>query len=85
MIFIPSPNVAEDHQTKNAMALVNKGAAALLPDAEAEAKFFDEVSALVADDDKKKGFRRQYFSARCEKFSRSDCKGDCANGQVKFE
>jgi UDP-N-acetylglucosamine--N-acetylmuramyl-(pentapeptide) pyrophosphoryl-undecaprenol N-acetylglucosamine transferase len=56
VIFIPSPNVAEDHQTKNAMALVNKDAAALLPDAEAEAKFFDEVSALVADEDKKKAF-----------------------------
>ena len=55
-IFIPSPNVAEDHQTKNAMALVNKDAAALLTDAEAEAKFFDVVSALVADDDKKKAF-----------------------------
>jgi UDP-N-acetylglucosamine--N-acetylmuramyl-(pentapeptide) pyrophosphoryl-undecaprenol N-acetylglucosamine transferase len=56
VIFIPSPNVAEDHQTKNAMALVEKDAAVLLPDAQAEAKFFDEVSALLSDDAKKKAF-----------------------------
>jgi UDP-N-acetylglucosamine--N-acetylmuramyl-(pentapeptide) pyrophosphoryl-undecaprenol N-acetylglucosamine transferase len=35
-ILVPSPNVAEDHQTKNAMALVDKGAAILVPDKEAE-------------------------------------------------
>lgn len=34
-IFVPSPNVAEDHQTHNAMALVDKGAALMVPDASA--------------------------------------------------
>ena len=34
-IFVPSPNVAEDHQTKNAMALVERGAAEIVRDAEA--------------------------------------------------
>lgn len=34
-IFVPSPNVAEDHQTKNAMALVNHEAALMVPDSEA--------------------------------------------------
>jgi UDP-N-acetylglucosamine--N-acetylmuramyl-(pentapeptide) pyrophosphoryl-undecaprenol N-acetylglucosamine transferase len=34
VILIPSPNVAEDHQTKNAMALANKGAALMVKDAE---------------------------------------------------
>ena len=34
-LFVPSPGVAEDHQTKNAMALVEKGAAEICPDAEA--------------------------------------------------
>lgn len=34
-IFVPSPNVAEDHQTKNAMALVEKGAALMVRDSEA--------------------------------------------------
>ena len=34
-IFVPSPNVAEDHQTKNAQALVNKDAAKMVRDADA--------------------------------------------------
>ncbi len=37
-ILVPSPNVAEDHQTHNAMALVNKGAALIVKDIEAEEK-----------------------------------------------
>lgn len=37
-ILVPSPNVAEDHQTHNAMALVNKGAALIVKDADAEEK-----------------------------------------------
>jgi len=56
VIFVPSPNVAEDHQTKNAMALVGKDAAAMLRDSEAEARFFDEVSALCADTEKRAKF-----------------------------
>jgi UDP-N-acetylglucosamine--N-acetylmuramyl-(pentapeptide) pyrophosphoryl-undecaprenol N-acetylglucosamine transferase len=35
-ILIPSPNVAEDHQTKNAMALVNEDAALLVKDVESQ-------------------------------------------------
>ena len=38
-IFIPSPNVAEDHQTKNAAALVNENAAIMLKEAELDSKF----------------------------------------------
>lgn len=38
-IFIPSPNVAEDHQTKNAKAIVDKGGALLLKEMELEEKF----------------------------------------------
>jgi UDP-N-acetylglucosamine--N-acetylmuramyl-(pentapeptide) pyrophosphoryl-undecaprenol N-acetylglucosamine transferase len=38
VILVPSPNVAEDHQTKNAMALVNKQAALYVKDAEAPEK-----------------------------------------------
>jgi len=34
VIFIPSPNVAEDHQTKNAMAVVDKGAALIVKESE---------------------------------------------------
>lgn len=36
VILVPSPNVAEDHQTKNAMALVNKKAALYVKDSEAD-------------------------------------------------
>ena len=46
-ILVPSPNVAEDHQTKNAMALVNKQAAILVKDAEAKQKLVDEVCQLL--------------------------------------
>lgn len=48
-IFVPSPNVAEDHQTFNAMALVNKGAARIVKDAEAREKLMAEATALVKD------------------------------------
>jgi len=48
-ILVPSPNVAEDHQTKNALALVNKNAAILIRDVEAENKLIDEALRLVND------------------------------------
>lgn len=48
-ILIPSPNVAEDHQRKNAEALVKRGAAVMIPDAEASERLGDEVTALLAD------------------------------------
>jgi UDP-N-acetylglucosamine--N-acetylmuramyl-(pentapeptide) pyrophosphoryl-undecaprenol N-acetylglucosamine transferase len=46
-ILVPSPNVAEDHQTKNAMALVRKEAALLISDAEAPAKLYNAALALL--------------------------------------
>ena len=51
-IFVPSPNVAEDHQTHNAMALVNKGAALIIPDAEAPERLLPAALALVRDEEK---------------------------------
>lgn len=48
-IFVPSPNVAEDHQTKNAMALVDKGAAQMVRDAEAVEKAMPAALALAGD------------------------------------
>ena len=47
VVFMPSPNVAEDHQTKNAMALVSKGAALMVKDSEAEVKLAGVVSELL--------------------------------------
>lgn len=48
-IFVPSPNVAEDHQTHNAMALVNKDAAVLVKDADAVACLMDTAMDLIHD------------------------------------
>ena len=48
-IFVPSPNVAEDHQTKNAMALVEKGAAEIVRDNEAVERGMKEAVALAMD------------------------------------
>ncbi|MBT30821.1 MAG: undecaprenyldiphospho-muramoylpentapeptide beta-N-acetylglucosaminyltransferase [Thalassobius sp.] len=52
-ILIPSPNVAEDHQTKNAMALVKEDAAVMLSDSETKLKLQDEIIDLVENEDKK--------------------------------
>ena len=51
-ILVPSPNVAEDHQSKNAMALVSNDAAMLVRDAEANEKLVDAAIALVLDNEK---------------------------------
>jgi UDP-N-acetylglucosamine--N-acetylmuramyl-(pentapeptide) pyrophosphoryl-undecaprenol N-acetylglucosamine transferase len=51
-ILVPSPNVAEDHQTKNAMALVNKGAAILVKDSEAKERLIPAVISLISDTSK---------------------------------
>ena len=51
-ILVPSPNVAEDHQTHNAMALVNRDAAVLVRDAEAAEKLIPTALTLIEDKDK---------------------------------
>ena len=50
VILVPSPNVAEDHQTKNAMALVNRQAALYVKDAEAPEKLISLAIATAKDD-----------------------------------
>ena len=50
VILVPSPNVAEDHQTKNAMALVNKDAALYVSDADAPAQAVALALKTVKDD-----------------------------------
>ena len=51
-IFVPSPNVTEDHQTHNAMALVRKDAGMIVTDAEAAEKLMKTACELIADPDK---------------------------------
>ena len=48
-IFIPSPNVSEDHQTKNAKAIVDKGGAIMIKETDLEAEFNLVFEALVKD------------------------------------
>ena len=48
-ILVPSPNVAEDHQTHNAMALVNRDAAVLVKDIEAAEKLIPTALNLIQD------------------------------------
>ncbi|WP_103072406.1 undecaprenyldiphospho-muramoylpentapeptide beta-N-acetylglucosaminyltransferase [Aquimarina sediminis] len=52
VLFIPSPNVAEDHQTKNARAIVDKGGAVMVKENELEEKFQNVVSELLESKDK---------------------------------
>lgn len=66
-IFVPSPNVAEDHQTKNAMALVEKGAAEIVRDSEAVERGMREATALALDSE-----RRERLSANIASLAISD-------------
>jgi UDP-N-acetylglucosamine--N-acetylmuramyl-(pentapeptide) pyrophosphoryl-undecaprenol N-acetylglucosamine transferase len=50
-ILVPSPNVAEDHQTHNAMALVRKDAAILVKDINAKEQMVETALALIKDDE----------------------------------
>ena len=50
VVLVPSPNVAEDHQTKNAEALLKKDAAALIPDKDAINNLIPETLKIIHDD-----------------------------------
>jgi UDP-N-acetylglucosamine--N-acetylmuramyl-(pentapeptide) pyrophosphoryl-undecaprenol N-acetylglucosamine transferase len=64
-VLVPSPNVAEDHQTKNALALVGKGAAVLITDEHAATRLYDETLRLLADPS-----RQQQLSQRVRELAR---------------
>jgi UDP-N-acetylglucosamine--N-acetylmuramyl-(pentapeptide) pyrophosphoryl-undecaprenol N-acetylglucosamine transferase len=52
VILVPSPNVAEDHQTKNAMALVDKNAAILVKDVDARQTLVPVLADLISNEEK---------------------------------
>jgi len=54
VIFVPSPNVAEDHQTKNAKSVADKNAAILIREKDLDADFQNEFSALISNEKKQK-------------------------------
>ena len=62
-ILVPSPNVAEDHQTKNAMALLEKGAALMVKDSEGKEKLVKTMLEVIGDDVKCEALRKniQHF------------------------
>lgn len=61
-ILIPSPNVAGDHQTRNAMALVRKKAAILIPDHEANEKLFPTLIGLLQNESLQQELKTQISS-----------------------
>ena len=62
VILVPSPNVAEDHQTKNALALSERRAAILLKDSEAEVNLPDTLTKLLADKGLQEELKRNILS-----------------------
>lgn len=66
-VFVPSPNVAEDHQTHNAMALVRRDAALIVKDAEAVEKLLPTALGLLADPE-----RTAALGANAEKMALRD-------------
>jgi len=67
VIFVPSPNVAEDHQTKNAMAISEKQAAVLLRESEADTKFEAVFTELLHSEEKQNA-----LSENIKKLARPD-------------
>ncbi|UII23242.1 undecaprenyldiphospho-muramoylpentapeptide beta-N-acetylglucosaminyltransferase [Fulvivirga ligni] len=74
VILVPSANVAEDHQTKNAMALVVKDAAVMVKDSEAENNMIPEALNLLADNDKQKS-----LGANIKKMGKPNAAEDIVN------
>ncbi len=54
VIFIPSPNVAEDHQTKNAKAIVDKGGALMIKESELDSQFESVFNDLLSNENKQR-------------------------------
>lgn len=67
VIFVPSPNVAEDHQTKNARALVDNNAAVLISDKDARTALVKATLQLIKDSD-----RQLSLSENIKKLARPD-------------
>ncbi|MEH6308898.1 undecaprenyldiphospho-muramoylpentapeptide beta-N-acetylglucosaminyltransferase [Olivibacter sp. CPCC 100613] len=78
-ILVPSPNVAEDHQTKNALALIKKNAAIMVEDGKARETLIDETITLVKDRDE-----RRVLSANIKQLAKTDADEVIANEVLKL-
>tara|TARA_B100000768_G_scaffold180073_1_gene199152 strand:+ start:265 stop:1374 length:1110 start_codon:yes stop_codon:yes gene_type:complete len=65
-VLVPLPYAAEDHQTANALALVNNNAGILVKDSELEEKLFNEVESLLTNDIKREALRRNIEKLKIE-------------------
>jgi UDP-N-acetylglucosamine--N-acetylmuramyl-(pentapeptide) pyrophosphoryl-undecaprenol N-acetylglucosamine transferase len=79
VVLVPSPNVAEDHQTKNAMALVNRNAAILVKDTEATQHLFSVVFQLMTDES-----RMMTYSSEIKKLAKPNATADIVNELEKI-
>ncbi|MVN20739.1 undecaprenyldiphospho-muramoylpentapeptide beta-N-acetylglucosaminyltransferase [Mucilaginibacter arboris] len=79
VILVPSPNVAEDHQTKNALALVRQNAAVLVKDADAENMLIKTVLDLLKDE-----ARQQKLSTQIGKLAMPDADINIAKEVLKI-
>lgn len=73
-VLVPSPNVAEDHQTMNAMSLVKEDAAIMVKDVEAEEKLIDEALNLVKDT-----ARQEILAKNIARFGKPNAADEIAN------
>lgn len=78
-ILVPSPNVAEDHQTKNALALVSKDAAIYVKDSEAQDTLIDLAIKTVAD-----SARLDAISANVKQLGKPHAASDIADEVIRI-
>jgi UDP-N-acetylglucosamine--N-acetylmuramyl-(pentapeptide) pyrophosphoryl-undecaprenol N-acetylglucosamine transferase len=79
VIFIPSPNVAEDHQTKNAQAIVNKDGALLLKEAQLDTQFQPVFADLLSNPAK-----QQKLGENIKKMAKPNATNDIVEEIVKL-
>lgn len=79
VILVPSPNVSEDHQTKNALALSTKDAAIMITDAESKQKLIPTALNLIKDDAK-----LQSLAVNIEKLAQKDSANRIADEIIKL-
>ncbi|WP_116789548.1 undecaprenyldiphospho-muramoylpentapeptide beta-N-acetylglucosaminyltransferase [Flavobacterium psychrotrophum] len=78
-LFIPSPNVAEDHQTKNADAIVNKGGALMLKESQLDTQFQPLFGDLIANEEK-----QQKLGENMKKLAKVNATNDIVEEIVKL-
>jgi UDP-N-acetylglucosamine--N-acetylmuramyl-(pentapeptide) pyrophosphoryl-undecaprenol N-acetylglucosamine transferase len=79
VIYIPSPNVAEDHQTKNAKAIVDKKGAILIKESDLDSQFNTVFNNLLSDENLQKE-----LSLNCKQLARPNATQDIVEAIIKL-